>query len=300
MPSLLTPCRIIPALVLACVSLSGCSIYYEAKAEEMVERQMNAMVFVEGGEFMMGNPGGWSIRSDTIPVHRVVLDDFYIQKYEVTQGDFELFMAVTGYEPSDDRYGSKREEFPDRFDHELPAVASWVDANAFCGWLGEQAGEGVRLPTEAEWEFAARSRGQMIRYATKNGEAIQDVTMAAAVKRSRYDTPPYEVAMPTPPGTFPPNQLGLYDMSGNVGEWVSDNYSEDYYKKSPIENPQGPTEGQKDMFENLPYRVLRGGDYKEFRGNTTVTRRKGSQTLAAETRGFRCSSIFVSDPYHSR
>jgi formylglycine-generating enzyme required for sulfatase activity len=79
-------------------------------------------------------------------------------------------------------------------------------------------------------------------------------------------------------------------MSGNVGEWVSDNYSENYYGQSPIDNPKGPTEGQRDIFEELPYRVLRGGDYKEFHGNTTVTRRKGSQTLSSETRGFRCAS----------
>ncbi len=288
MPSLLAPCKIVPVLTWVFVSLSGCSLYYEAKAEEMVERQMNAMVFVEGGEFMMGNPGGWSIRSDTIPAHRVVLDDFYIQKYEVTQGDFELFMAVTGYEPSDDRYDSIRDEFPDRFDHELPAVASWVDANAFCAWLGKQAGESVRLPTEAEWEFAARSRGQMLRYATGNGEAIEDVTMAAGLERNRYDTLPAQVVLPTPPGTFPPNELGLYDMSGNVGEWVSDYYTEDYYLHSPVNNPQGAENGEIGMLGDA-YRVLRGGKYTEFRGNTSVTRRKGSPTLAAETRGMRCA-----------
>ncbi|MGO1657739.1 MAG: formylglycine-generating enzyme family protein [Marinobacter sp.] len=281
--------RFLPCLLITAIGMSGCSSYYESQAEDMIERQMGAMVFVEGGAFMMGNPGGWSVRSDTVPAHRVVLDDFYIQKYEVTQGDFELFMKVTGYEPSDDRYDNKRDEWPDRFDDELPAVASWVDANAFCQWQGERVDRKVRLPTEAEWEFAARARGEMLRYATESGEAIEGVTMAAEVKNSRYDTPPYEVAMATPPGTFPPNPLGLYDMSGNVGEWVSDNFSKNYYEQSPIDNPQGPTEGQRDMFEKLPYRVLRGGDYKEFLGNTTVTRRKGSQTLASETRGFRCA-----------
>lgn len=78
--------RFLPCLLISAIALPGCSSYYESQAKDMVERQMGAMVFVEGGEFMMGNPGGWSVRSDTIPVHRVVLDDFYIQKYEVTQG----------------------------------------------------------------------------------------------------------------------------------------------------------------------------------------------------------------------
>lgn len=110
------------------LATAGCSAYYEYQAKDMVERQMDAMVFVEGGEFMMGNPGGWSVRSDTLPAHRVVLDDFHIQKHEVTQGDFELFQAVTGYEHSDKFYDDYRDENPDRYDSELPAVASWTDA----------------------------------------------------------------------------------------------------------------------------------------------------------------------------
>ncbi|MDL0433351.1 SUMF1/EgtB/PvdO family nonheme iron enzyme [Marinobacter sp. TBZ242] len=168
-----------PLFLLVATVTSGCNIYYESKAEDMVERQMRAMVHVEGGEFMMGNPGGWSVRSDTIPVHRVVLDDFYIQKYEITQGDFELFIAHTGYRPSDNRYGKMRENLPERFADELPAVASWRDANAFCQWLGEQTGLTIGLPSEAQWEFAARARGKMIQYATSTGQAIPDETIAA-------------------------------------------------------------------------------------------------------------------------
>lgn len=269
-------------------ALSGCSLYYESQAKDMVQRQMDAMVFVEGGEFMMGNPGGWSVRSDTIPAHRVIVDDFYIQKYEVTQGDFELFMAVTGYTPSDSRYKDMKDEMPERFDNALPAVTSWVDSNAFCVWLGNHTGKEVRLPTEAEWEYAARDRGKMLPYATEGGEAIEDVTMAAKIEVSRYN-PSAKAVLPKPPGAFPPNALGLYDMSGNVGEWVGDKYSNDYYQTSPIDNPKGPAVGQTDIFEGSSYRVLRGGHYEEFEGNTTVTRRKGSETLAAKSRGFRCS-----------
>ena len=68
------------SLLVVTSALSGCSLYYESQAKDMVQRQMDAMVFVEGGEFMMGNPGGWSVRSDTTPAHRVIVDDFYIQK----------------------------------------------------------------------------------------------------------------------------------------------------------------------------------------------------------------------------
>lgn len=286
----LTPSyRLLPALILSFSTLPGCSFYYDAKAEDMAERQMETMVFVEGGEFMMGNPGGWDGSRDSWPPHQVVLDDFHIQKYEVTQEDFELFMAQTGYEPSDKRYEEMIDQNPERFAGELPAVASWTDANTFCQWLGEQSGKNVTLPTEAQWEYAARAGGQMLRYATRNGKAIPDETMAAGPTPHARDGRPYDEMLPVKPGSFPPNPLGLYDMSGNVGEWVSDNYSKDYYQKSPVSNPSGPEEGQKDIFDGDPYRVLRGGNFQDFGGNTTVTRRKGSQPLASETRGFRCT-----------
>ncbi|WP_373002224.1 formylglycine-generating enzyme family protein [Marinobacter sp.] len=270
-------------------ALSGCSLYYESQAKDMVQRQMDAMVFVEGGEFMMGNPGGWDGSKDSWPPHKVVLDDFYIQKYEVTQGDFELFMAVTGYEPSDRRYEQMRDKAPKRFAGNLPAVASWRDANAFCQWLKQETEAKTSLPTEAQWEFAARSRGRLAKYATLGGQAIPNKTMASGPELFDRDGQTYEGMLPLKPGTFPPNPLGLHDMSGNVSEWVSDKYLKDYYERSPVKNPEGPEEGQKDIFDGDPYRVVRGGNFHDFEGNTTVTRQKGSETLAVETRGFRCA-----------
>ncbi|TBW47989.1 hypothetical protein EZI54_21920 [Marinobacter halodurans] len=267
----------------------GCSYYYESKADDMVQRQMDAMVFVKGAGFMMGNPGGWDGSKNSWPPHKVKLDDFHIQKYEVTQGDFELFQAVTGYEHSDKYYGDERDEKPERYEPELPAVASWQDASAFCRWLGEQSGKPVQLPTEAQWEFAARARGQMLRYATENGKAEPDVTMAAGPDRNARDMREYHNKLPLAPGSFPPNPLGLYDMSGNVTEWVRDKYKEDYYDHSPVDNPQGPDEGKKDTYRGENYRVLRGGSYLSFLGNTTVTRRKGGEPLSSEIRGFRCA-----------
>jgi len=280
--------RLLPSLLTGTTILSGCSFYYESKAEDMVQRQMDAMVFVEGGEFMMGNPGGWSVRSDTIPVHRVVLDDFYIQKYEVTQGDFELFMEVTGYEPSNRFYEKRRDENPERYHADLPAVASWTDATAFCNWVGKQTGNPVQLPTEAQWEFAARGQGKMLRYATPDGQAVEDETMAPRRVRDRYDEPPFDELIPHPPGKFPPNPLGLYDMSGNASEWVRDYYHSDYYESSPVHNPKGPKAPDDSSPEGNPHRVLRGGNFKDFVGNTTVTRAKGIQNGVDETTGFRC------------
>lgn len=281
--------QLLPALILSCSTLPGCSFYYDTKAEDMVERQMDAMVLVEGGEFMMGNPGGWDGSRDSWPPHKVVLDDFHIQKYEITQEDFELFMAQTGYKPSDERYEEMIDENPERFAGELPAVASWTDANAFCQWLGEQSGKNVTLPTEAQWEYAARAGGQMLRYATHNGKAIPDETMAAGPTPHARDGRPYDEMLPVKPGSFPPNPLGLYDMSGNVAEWVSDFYRADYYQRSPVDNPTGPDSGQEGLMEGHESRVFRGGYYVEFRGNTTVSRQGGSQIYASETNGFRCA-----------
>jgi len=273
------------------LSTAGCGPYYEYQAEDMVERHMDAMVFVEGGEFMMGNPGGWDGSQNSWPPHKVVLDDFHIQKYEVTQGDFELSQAVTDYDHSNKFYDRYRSENPDRYDSELPAVASWTDAMAFCQWLGDLSNKPVTLPTEAQWEYAARAGGKLIRYATESGEAKEGITMAAGPTPHRQGGRPFDEMLPNPPGSFPPNPIGLYDMSGNVAEWVRDYYRDDYYENSPVHNPKGPETGLELTFEGITdtHRVQRGGDYRDFIGNTTITRRKGVPRLSSEQTGFRCA-----------
>ncbi|HBC36913.1 MAG TPA: hypothetical protein DC045_21920 [Marinobacter adhaerens] len=95
--------------------------------------------------------------------------------------------------------------------------------------------------------------------------------------------------LPKPPGTFPANPLGLYDMSGNAAEWVRDYYRADYYDRSPINNPEGPENPIIESWSNEPYRILRGGDFRDFSGNTTVTRRKAIERVTNESTGFRCS-----------
>ncbi|WP_203144011.1 formylglycine-generating enzyme family protein [Marinobacter mangrovi] len=280
--------RSLPFFALLTVT-TGCSYYYDSKADDMVQRQMDAMVFVKGGEFMMGNPGGWSVRHDTWPPHKVKLDDFHIQKYEVTQGDFELFQTVTGYISSDKRYDERRDENPERYEAELPAVASWTDATAFCSWLADRSGKPVSLPTEAQWEYAARSEGKMLKYGTKSGEAKADINMAAGPDKNVSSSRERDEVLPLKPGSFPPNAIGLYDMSGNAGEWVFDYYQEDYYKNSQINDPRGPKTGHTSILPGQVERVWRGGSYQEFIGNTTVTRRSDPQDYAFGKTGFRCA-----------
>ncbi len=274
------------AVILTVALLSACTST-EEKVNDLLKRHLDAFVFVEGGSFMMGNPGGWSIRRDTLPAHKVTLDSFSIQKYEVTQGDMDLFMEATGYRSSDEYYDRLRAENANRFAKELPAAASWEDARAFCQWLGSLSDQQIDLPTEAQWEFAARSRGQMYRYSTNTGEAKAGVNMAKNPEMGPYD----EKALPLPPGSFPPNPLGLFDMSGNVFEWVLDHYQPDYYKYSPEYNPLGPDTplifGSQTQ-QPLHQKVVRGGSYSEFQGNTTVTRRNGSRLFVGKETGFRC------------
>ena len=267
--------------LLAALTLTACTST-EDKVNDLLERHMNAFVFVEGGSFMMGNPGGWSVRRDTIPAHKVTLDSFSIQKYEVTQGDMDLFMEVAGYVSTYKNYDRKRNKYPKRFVDELPAAVTWGDSRAFCQWLGTLSNQSIDLPTEAQWEYAARSRGQMYRFATDTGEAVEDINMAKAAK-SIFDRD----ALPFPPGHFPPNPLGLYDMAGNAVEWVYDNYQPDYYQHSPELNPKGPPKGHvHDIFEQ---KVARGGSFYDYWGNTTVSKLNIPSGIVGLDTGFRCA-----------
>lgn len=279
-------------LALSILPLAGCDAINDWHALEMVQRNMDNMVFVEGGEFLMGNPGGWAMGADTIPAHEVVLDDFYIQKYEVTQGDFEVFVKASGHKIKARFYEDKQSESPERFASELPAPVSWHDAKAFCLWLGTQSGHNVDLPTEAQWEYAARSGGRPLRHATDNGklEPGRNISIANGPAWSLHRD---FQKLPEPPGRYQPNPQGLYDMSGNVAEWVNDYYHADYYQNSARINPTGPETGTSVTVGpgfKEPERVMRGGDYRgHIINSSTVSRRVVPESSVPLTGGFRCT-----------
>lgn len=199
---------------------------------EVEERKVAALIgeFVKvvGGCFPMGDTfgTGWS---DEKPVHEVCVDGFAIGKYEVTQGQW---LAVMGKNPSYFKYGNN---FP-------VEQVSWVEAQNFITRLKAMTGKNLRLPSEAEWEYAARSGGRKELYA--GGDNIG----AMAWYDGNAGTSSHAV------GTRQANGLGIYDMSGNVGEWVQDWYDGEYYKISPGSNPVGPTGG-------CYGRVIRGGGW---------------------------------------
>lgn len=189
-------------------------------------------VFVKGGCFDMGDTFGDGY-SDEKPVHTVCVSDFYMGKYEVTQGQWK---AIMGNNPS---------YFKNCGDNCPVENVSWYEVQEFIERLNSKTGKKYRLPTEAEWEYAARSGGKREKYAGTNDNPDN---------YAWYDSNSGKKTHPV--GQKRPNSLGLYDMSGNVWEWVSDWYDGNYYKNSPRNNPQGPSTGSA--------RVLRGGGWYNF------------------------------------
>ena len=188
------------------------------------------MVKVEGGTFMMGADKGDSLADpDEFPQHEVSISTFYMGQCVVTQ---KLWKAVMGTAPSKFAGDNKPVE-----------RVSWLSANEFIKKLNEMTGKTFRLPTEAEWEFASRGgvKSKGFIYAGSNNS--DEVGWC----ENNLDEETKDVAMKAP------NELGLYDMSGNIGEWCSDIYDAKYYANSPKEDPQGPAEG--------PYRCLRGNGW---------------------------------------
>jgi formylglycine-generating enzyme len=214
------------------------------------------MVFVKGGSFKMGSNRG---AEDEKPVHEVFLNDFYIGKYEVTQ---EEWYRILPKDPSK-RY------FPGCDSCPVERV-TWDQVQEFIGKLNEQTGMNYRLPTEAEWEYAARG-GEMSRNFKFSGSNNAD--SVAWTDGNSGDKA-------HPPGKKMPNELGIYDMSGNVYEWCQDKYSPDYYKLSEPENPVGPFTGSN--------RVIRGGSWFYDRSGLRVTdRESGNPEFRYGYIGFR-------------
>ena len=205
------------------------------------------MVRIPAGSFRMGSNNG---DSDEKPVHKVSLSAFSIGKYEVTFAEYDKFANATGKDkPSDRGWGRGNR----------PVInVSWHDAVAYAKWLSQQTGHIYRLPTEAEWEYAARA-GTSTKYWWGNTASHEymnygtDECCSGLVKgKDRWE-------YTAPVGSFAANPFGIYDTAGNVWEWVSDIYSDSYYKTSPPRNPTGPSTGR--------YRVRRGGAWSYYAQN---------------------------------
>jgi serine/threonine-protein kinase len=262
------------------------------------------LLYVPAGEFLMGSADGDSdAYSDEKPQHKVTLDAFWIDRTEVTNAMFAKFVAAARYKTDAEKAGKARAFDPTSkqwaetagADWQHPrgpgsdiagleqhpvAQVSWNDATAYCAWAGR------RLPTEAEWEKAARGTdgrkfpwgnqnvaGDLLNFADRN----LDVSWADKSINDGYQ-------FTAPVGSYPKgaSPYGALDMAGNVWEWVADWYNETYYQNAPAQNPKGPDSGQ--------YRVLRGGSWHIEPGLVRAADRvRDNPENRYDLLGFRCA-----------
>jgi sulfatase modifying factor 1 len=209
------------------------------RVQDLLAKVKTTLRPINGGTFEMGDWGTesgqpYDIDSYSRPVHKVTLDSFSIMAYKVTYDDFDVFTDATGNE----RIGMNPRSASDRAP-KRPAGVSWYGAKAYCDWLGKVTNLPFDLPTEAQWEYAARSGGKRKLFATDNGKIDRGRNFPKEWQHGESEPPLPDV------GSFPPNSAGLYGMSENTGEWVNDWFDENYYKTSSQKNPSGPEKGLK-------------------------------------------------------
>jgi formylglycine-generating enzyme required for sulfatase activity len=221
------------------------------------------MVLIPAGEFTMGSEKG---DDDEKPIHSIYLDAFYLDTYEVTIAQYAHFLE-----------GSRLDAPPrwhsmNQLPHQKRPVVNidWTEASTYCGWAGK------RLPTEAEWEKAARGTdGRMYPW----GNGAPNRRRANYGKREWNNHVALEPVGSLEDGKSP---YGVYDMAGNVWEWTADWYEKGYYLVSPDRNPKGPEHGEE--------KVVRGGDWFLTPGRLRATNRDGLSVMGRNLRGgFRCA-----------
>jgi formylglycine-generating enzyme required for sulfatase activity len=224
------------------------------------------MIHIPAGKFVMGS----NDYDDAKPPHTVELSEYYIGKYPVTNREYQAFVRDAKYKAPKSWGG---DQFPQGKANHPVVYVSWKDAVAYCKWLSKKTGSQYRLPTEAEWEKAARGTDDH-RYPWGSAAPNKDLLN---YKNNVGDT---TVVGKYEGGKSP---YGVYDMVGNVWEWVNDWYGKTYYQKSPTKNPLGPTSGES--------RVLRGGSWGnfDFHNVHSVYRCYNAPTYIIDDVGFRCA-----------
>ena len=243
------------------------------------------MRLIPSGEFEMGDHLGDG-QSDELPVHTVYLDAFYMDETEVTNARYKAFTEATGHR-APFHWNNPRGVGHLSKPHFPVIYVSWHDAMAYAKWAGK------RLPTEAEWEYAARGGQASQRYPWGNEISHGQANYSGEAERDRW-------YWPAPVKRFPPNDYGLYDMAGNVWEWCMDEYHKDFYTTSPRNNPVdgGLIPLTDNDFRNLTsHRVWRGGAWDGGAKSITVSNRfKSAPHLRVLKTGFRCVFPVNSEP----
>jgi formylglycine-generating enzyme required for sulfatase activity len=262
--------------ILSALLVVSCEKADKPKVPEIIKTKTGIeMVMIPAGQFEMGSSGG---EADESPAHRVWVDAFLMDRYEVTQEQYsKLIMA----DPSHFKGDSNPVE-----------QVSWAHAALYCNARSREEGlepcydeasgecnfqaNGYRLPTEAEWEYACRAGTDTEQFFGRDARMLRDYAW--------YADSSFEKTHPV--GQKKPNSWGLYDMYGNVAEWCNDIYGKSYYENSPVKNPQGPGEGEK--------YVLRGGSWSSSADSCRSAYRVGEDPgfndacFARDDIGFRC------------
>ena len=220
------------------------------------------MALVPAGEFTMGSV----LKADEKPVHRVHLNTFYMDKYAVTVGQYATYLEATGMEAPPEW------EIMNQAQHQKRPVVNinWSDAASFCKWADK------RLPTEAEWEKAARGTdGRLYPWGNEPPTRLH-------ANFGKKEWANHMALVPVGMFELGKSPYGIYDMSGNVWEWVNDWYDHDYYRKSPTKNPQGPITGKSKVVRGGNWLYLQDSLRSSFRFNADPSGRRFGY-------GFRCA-----------
>jgi sulfatase modifying factor 1 len=263
----------------------------------LVAQTKKNMIKMRAGTFDMGdwghevNPEGLPFDGypQSKPLHKVKLNSFSMSKFPVTYAEFDVFSAALRL-PRANQFMF----FLGKRTANHPALVSWHGAKEYCQWIGKQARLTMDLPTEAQWEYAARSGGKRNLFPTDNGKKEQGRNFPS-YDQQKEDGGRIKI------GKFPSNPAGLHDLGVN-GEWVNDWYAADYYENSPSENPKGPTSGEKRVVRgNLGQLVMNmerdgmnpvelTGTWPSFSNETPSVKREVPYTKFSgkEYIGFRC------------
>jgi len=238
-------------LTASCILITGCS-HKQKMTQQLITQARQDMVFVKGGSFIMGpKPGSkWMQYGANSPQHKVTLDSFYISKYNVDYGKYDIYSKLTNQKLIDPD-GIQFHSFYRKANMPI-GVLTWYQAHNYCHWLAKKTGLAYDLPTEAQWEYAARAGGKPNwPFATNNGqlELGKNFPSEYMIKHQKGNSG--HDLLPMPIGSLPRNPLGIYGMDGEINQWVQDWYDVNYYAHSPEHNPQGPKTGTK--------KVVRGG-----------------------------------------
>lgn len=302
-----------------------CTATSDEEIKSLLSREINNQVFVQGGDFEYGDVVNKTGSDDDKPIIPVTLTSYSISKYETTIQDFIVYLQDSGnanrytpYQKNSDGLISLSNSINSPYYYKKPIrVPEWQEAYNYCAWLADKTDIPFALPSETQWEYAARSRGKPVHFATYREDFVllEDKYGGNKDKDWHYERIEFGIEYPPngdaymssafkrPVGSYPPNELGIHDMTGNAGEWVQDWYDETYYSKlleqvhkgKQIINPLGPDEpvtwskGEKPVAKKSVRDWGGVGGYLAEHAGWAVVYARGGVMETSERIGFRCA-----------